>query len=185
MKRAPEPRFTVGDTVQVKAVAVRVKPCDVQAIQPRPEYLAPDDLYWRQLTISTGPKDDGYRCWVSEKCVEPLLGVIVGLTTKQDGWYAPASGGRDYYGESDYEPASWTCARVHSLWLVRTHLRGAEVMAFDAAVHPYRMPDGWRLPWHTGQGWGTDELAERAKAHLRAEMTAWPRDARGRWRKQV
>lgn len=175
------PRFTIGDTVQVKALAVRVKPCEVRIEPPAPAY-GPNDLYWSmQRTMAPAPSDNGYRCWVSEKCDEPLLGVIVGLTTKQDGWYTQGFGGG---WDQDPEPPSWTCVRVHTLWLVRTHLRGPEVMAFDAAVHPYRMPDGWRLPWHTGQGWGTDELAERAKARLRAEMAAWPRDARGKWLKK-
>ena len=120
--------------------------------------------------------DGRNRLWEREDFPEPRRGLVVGYSHRCDGVYSPAAGGRDLYGESDYEPAFLGVTRKHLVVLVRFWAWGPETPVLPADVLP-APDDGWVLPSTRG----TQSWTSTTRHNLREWMQAWPRDARGRW----
>jgi hypothetical protein len=82
--------------------------------------------------------------WCSQKVEIPLLGVITGAGWRQDGVYHPGFGGG---WDTDPEPPSWECRRVHQVWLVRFTVTGHEFPCFAEGLQPVdtgAAPVPWR-----------------------------------------
>lgn len=130
-------------------------------------------------------RDGHRRFWERVPFPQGLVrGMVTGKGRRLDGERIPESGGTQnaysYSGIDDYEPASWSTSKVHTVWLVRFALTGPEF-----PVHPEDLeeamiwPSAWVLP--TVSGWDDGAITEDYKRRMREEMAKVPRDARGRW----
>lgn len=114
------------------------------------------------------PETDNRRVWVIEDA-EGRPGWVVGERWLQDGWT-----------EFDYEYGNtWTRDK-------KTLTKHCLLVCYWPTMNPVRVPmDGYELAPDTVRPYPpVDVWPQSARDNLRKEMSNWPRDSKGRWKKK-
>ena len=153
-------RFTIGDTVLVKATAHAV--------------------YGTRDKSFTNITDGRERVIVQTEWTPPKAGIIVGISRIQEGTYSPASGGHRLFEIDEYsehEPACLMVSKAPYVWLVRFCMTGKAVKVLDEDIEKasYAWFGGFPLVEHPC------EWREENRKWLKDESKKWARDEKGRW----
>lgn len=137
-----------------------------------------------KATVDAGPSyervDHGSMRRIQRKPLDPpRIGCIVGVGRLCEGVRHAGCG----YGE-DAEPGYLEVTHAEDVWLVRFGMVNKPVKARQEDLEITTPGVTWKFPWRAGTvSWPADAQSKEAAEAMRAEMRAWPRDAKGHWLK--
>jgi hypothetical protein len=117
---------------------------------------------------------------------EPVLAIVTGVKTFQEGQYNKGSGGHSGYGgmDYDYDPPYVTYDRQVTTWAVRLGYKNKEIYFFEddldsKEVHfffsQYVAFPNENIPYFYSS-WN-----DHYRKKMSRESKDWPRDSKGRW----
>lgn len=133
-------------------------------------------------TVEFAYNDKSERVQFRTELEIPQVGVITGGTYKMLGTYSSANSRIDYYGDDDYEPAYLSVSETKFIYTVKFGLMNKDVYVLpnDVLTNFNIIP----LPIKYVSKFSYNQ-SKKFSDDMKDIMKNWPRDEKGRWKKEL